>query len=155
LAVVAEEVRSLAMRSAEAARHTAEMIEQSIRDAETGVEMNQKALSNLEEIKSHVNQVSKVMTDISSTSERQQHGIAAATIALNQMERMTRQYVVNSNQSMVESEGLTKQAEAMQDTVASFRLSSNGTPDPDENHPGSDKFHIDPKLLAEAIKWDS
>jgi methyl-accepting chemotaxis protein len=153
-AVVAEEVRSLALRSAEAARHTTEMIEQSIRDAENGVVINQEAMQNLEEIKSHADLVSEVMKDITASSDSQRQGLSYATMALNQLAKMTQQYVSNSNQSLVESESLMKQAEALQDLVMTYALSSNSVIPIGEDQPNAGPMKIDPKLLAEIIKWD-
>src|SRR5206468_9584458 len=54
-AVVAEEVRNLAMRSAEAAKTTANLIEESVRNAEGGVELNAEVLRNLTAINDQVN----------------------------------------------------------------------------------------------------
>jgi methyl-accepting chemotaxis protein len=153
-AVVAEEVRNLAMRSAEAARNSGEMIAQSVRDAEAGVATNQEAMQNLEEIKSHADSVSQVMSDIASSSERQQRGVEAATMALSRLEGMIRQYVVNSNQSFVESESLTKQTEELQRLLASFSLSCNDARNPDGQLTGSGTRLVDQDQLAEAIKWD-
>jgi methyl-accepting chemotaxis protein len=153
-AVVAEEVRSLALRSAEAARHTAEMIEQSIRDAENGVAINQEAMQNLEEIKSHADLVSEVMKDITASSDSQRQGLNYATMALTQLAKMTQQYVSNSNQSLIESESLMKQAEALQDLVMTYALSSNNVVPTGEDQSNGGPMKIDPKLLAEMIKWD-
>lgn len=63
-AVVAEEVRNLAMRSAEAARDTAGLIDQALHKAGEGVAQNQEVLANLNEIVDQVHKVSEVMRDI-------------------------------------------------------------------------------------------
>ncbi len=61
-AVVAEEVRNLAMRSAEAAKNTSTLIEESVHKAEGGVSINQEVLKNLQEINEHTN---KLAADVS------------------------------------------------------------------------------------------
>jgi methyl-accepting chemotaxis protein len=157
-AVVAEEVRSLAMRSAEAARLTTDMIEASVGSAEAGVIINQEALKNLEEIKSEVNLLSKVMAEIAASSEIQRKSVADVTLAMNQLNRMTAQYVTNSNQSCASSESLSGKAEAMQDLVSAFQLNSNGTDeiwDDSDMRSQSGSARIDQKLLEEAIRWDT
>jgi methyl-accepting chemotaxis protein len=156
-AVVAEEVRSLAMRSATAARNTAGMIEESVRNAEAGVVINEEAMENLTEINSEVNLVNDVMTEISASSQQQQQGVADVMVSMNQLTRMTQQYVSNSNQSIVTSESLSRSAEAMQELVGSFLLSS-GNNSAEAEHPVENlpvgKEHIDRKLLDEAIRWE-
>jgi methyl-accepting chemotaxis protein len=157
-AVVAEEVRSLAMRSAEAARLTAEMIEAAVGNAETGVAINREAQKNLEKIKSEVNLLSKVMAEIAASSEIQRKSVADVTMAMNQLNRMTAQYVANSNRSYASSESLSGKAEAMQDMVSAFQLNPNGINevqnDLDEQSQ-SGSIHINQKLLEEAIRWDT
>ncbi len=154
-AVVADEVRSLARRSAEAARLTTEMIEGSVRNAESGVAINQEAMRNLEEINSQFKLASSVMVEIALSSEQQQKSVDNVTLAVSQLNRMTQQYVSNSNQSAAAAETLSRQAEAMQDLVNTFQLSSNATGDHVDMQSDSGQIHINPKLLEEAIRWDS
>ena len=75
-------------------------------------------------------------------------------MALSQLEGMIRQYVVNSNQSFVESESLTKQMEELQSFLASFSLSCNDVQTPDGQLPNSGTRFVDQDKLAETIKWD-
>ncbi len=154
-AVVAEEVRNLAMRSAEAARHTTEMIEASVGSAEAGVEINQEAMKNLKEVKSQVDLLSRVMVEIAASSDLQRKEVADVTIAMNQLNKMTAQYVANSNQSSVSSETLSGKAEAMQDLVASFQLNINGIQDKADQKSAANPMPVNQKLLEEAIRWDT
>jgi methyl-accepting chemotaxis protein len=155
-AIVAEEVRNLARRSAEAARHTSEMIEESMQKAEAGVEINQEVMKNLEEINSQVNLVSSVMIEIASSSEQQQKSVENATHAISQLSKMTHQYAANSKQSAVAAEALSGQAEAMQDLVTTFQLSPDGSVQNEDDVPlNPDQFHFNQNQLEEAIRWDS
>ncbi len=153
-AIVAEEVRSLARRSAEAAHHTAAMIEESVRNAEVGVTINQEAVKNLEEINAEVNLVSQVMMEIAESSEHQQKEVSELAVTMTQLDKMTQQYIANSNQSIAAAEALSGRAEAMQNVVATFQLSSNQNEDEAGEQPGSDRTRINSKLIQEAIQWD-
>src|SRR5207244_6281044 len=74
-AVVAEEVRNLAMRSAEAAKNTANLIEESVKNVEGGVALNQEVLSNLQEINGQIEKVSEVVAEIAAASDQQSQGV--------------------------------------------------------------------------------
>lgn len=154
-AIVAEEVRNLARRSADAARHTSEMIEESTRKAEAGVEINQEVMRNLEEINAQVNLVSSVMIEIASSSEQQQKSVENVTVAINQLSKMTHQYATNSGQTAVAAEALSVQAEAMQDLVTTFNLSSPGDLNGETLSSNPDEIYFDQEHLKEAIQWDS
>jgi methyl-accepting chemotaxis protein len=125
-AVVADEVRGLAMRSAQAAKHTAGMIEECVRSAEAGVSLNREALQDFEEIDSHVRQVVEMMARITAASSRQNRGVDQITAALERMDQISRQNAATSEQSAAASEELNSQAELMRELVATFRLSSDG-----------------------------
>jgi len=123
-AVVAEEVRNLAIRSAEAAKNTANLIEGSIKNAETGVGINQEVIGNLEEISGQVNKVTEVMGEIAAASDQQTQGIKQINVAVDQMNEVTQQVAANSEESASAAEELSSQAEEMKSMVGSFQLSS-------------------------------
>ncbi|MDH5591187.1 MAG: methyl-accepting chemotaxis protein, partial [Gemmatimonadota bacterium] len=125
-AVVAEEVRNLAMRSAEAAKNTAQLIEDSVKNAEGGVAINAEVLENLEEINNQVAKVSEVMGEISAASEQQSQGIDQITTAVEQMNQVTQQTAANAEESSSASEELSGQAEELKALVMSFALSAIG-----------------------------
>ena len=126
-AVVAEEVRNLAIRSAEAAKNTANLIEGSIKNAETGVGINQEVIGNLEEISAQVNKVTDVMGEIAAASDQQTQGIKQINVAVDQMNEVTQQVAANSEESASAAEELSSQAEEMTSLVRAFELSgSNG-----------------------------
>lgn len=122
-AVVAEEVRNLAMRSAEAAKNTADLIEDSVKNAEEGVSINNEVLMNLQEIDEQVNRVSEVMAEIAAASVQQSQGIEQINIAVSQMDQVTQQNAANSEESASAAEELSGQSQEMQSMVSSFQLS--------------------------------
>ncbi len=123
-AVVAEEVRNLAMRSAEAAKNTASLIEGSVNNSESGVILNQEALKNLGEISGQVKKVGSVMADIAAASEQQTQGIDQVNVIINKMNLVTQQIAANTEESASSAEELSGQAEELKSMVGSFHLSS-------------------------------
>jgi methyl-accepting chemotaxis protein len=121
-AVVAEEVRSLAQRSAEAARNTSRLIEESVKNAESGVELNGAVLKQLGEIAGQVNRVGAVMGEIAAASEQQSDGVSQINSAVEQMNGVTQGVASNSEQSAASAEELSGQAERMRELVTTFRL---------------------------------
>jgi methyl-accepting chemotaxis protein len=127
-AVVAEEVRNLAMRSAEAAKTTANLIEESVKNAEGGVAINQEVLTNLEEINQQVRKVSDVMAEMAAASDQQSEGIDQITTAVEQMNLLTQQTAANSEESASAAEELAGQAEEMKKVLSHYRLNLSPAP---------------------------
>jgi methyl-accepting chemotaxis protein len=123
-AVVAEEVRNLAMRSAEAAKNTANLIEESVKNSESGVALNQEVLKNLNDINNQVKEVGAVMSEIAEASEQQTHGVEQVNSVINQMNIVTQQVAANAEESASGAEELSGQAEELKSMVRAFRLSS-------------------------------
>ena len=121
-AVVAEEVRNLAMRSAEAAKNTSSLIEESVKNAESGVSINHEVLTNLGEINDQVNKVSEVMAEIASASDQQSQGIDQVTKSVEQMSDITQQNAANSEESAAAALELNNLALQMQKMVDTFEL---------------------------------
>jgi hypothetical protein len=86
--VVADEVRNLAMRSAAAAKNTAQLLEESSQNANAGVAINHEVLINLEEINGQVNKVSMVMQEITLASEKQPPASLWPSIGLGEYSRL-------------------------------------------------------------------
>ncbi|MFT3745135.1 MAG: methyl-accepting chemotaxis protein [Pyrinomonadaceae bacterium] len=122
-AVVAEEVRNLAMRSAEAAKTTAELIEESVKNTEEGVTYNAEVQQNLEEINRQVEKVNIVVTEIAAASEQQSQGIEQITVAVEQMNGATQQAAANSEESASAAEELSGQSQEMLSLIGEFNLS--------------------------------
>ena len=125
-AVVAEEVRNLAMRSAEAAKNTANLIEGSVKNAEEGVAVNQEVMKNLQDINAQVNKVSEVMSEIAAASNEQTQGIEQINQAVGQMDQVTQQNAATSEESASAAQELTSQAAEMKRMVGDFKLDGNG-----------------------------
>ena len=123
-AVVADEVRNLALRSADAAKNTAELIEQSVRSSESGVALNREVLQNLNDIHEQVKKVGSVMTQIAAASEQQNQGVTQVNHVIHQMNTMTQQIALNAEESASGAEELSGQAGELKNMVFAFRLSS-------------------------------
>ena len=138
-AVVAEEVRNLAMRSAEAARNTASLIQEAVQNADAGVSINQEVLSNLEDINQHVFRVSEVMSEIATASQQQEQGVGQIRLALDTMNSLTQSVAASAEESASASEELSAQATEMQSLVATFDLGggSAGRRAPTKGRPAS------------------
>ncbi len=122
-AVVAEEVRNLAMRSAEAAKTTAQLIQESVGNAEGGVTLNAEVMEHLNEIAKQVVQVSEVMEEVASAADQQSMGLDQVNLAVEQMNQTTQQTAANAEESSSASEELTSQAEELRGLVSAYRLS--------------------------------
>ncbi len=126
-AVVAEEVRNLAMRSAEAAKNTANLIEESVKNSESGVALNQEVLVNLKEINDQVKKVGAVMAEIAEASEQQTHGVEQVNSVINQMNIVTQQVAANAQESASGAEELSGQADELKGMVHAFKLTDNAS----------------------------
>jgi methyl-accepting chemotaxis protein len=125
-AVVAEEVRALALRSAEAARTTADQIEESVKNATAGVTLNGEVLARLDEINAEVERVSNVMGEIAAAGVQQADGISQITEAVTQMNSVTQQVAASAEESASASVELESQAQSMQALADSFVLDDTG-----------------------------
>jgi methyl-accepting chemotaxis protein len=121
-AVVAQEVRSLSARSADAARSTARLIEEARRSAVDGATIAQ--------------QVSSVMDDIATASERQREGVEQIRIAMEQVNHATQGIAASSEESAAAAQELQSQAEELRGLVGGFRL-THTTHDAHASHAAS------------------
>jgi methyl-accepting chemotaxis protein len=121
-AVVAEEVRSLAQRSAEAAKSTAELIEGSVKNAEAGVRLSDEVARQLQDIVGGSEKVNDIVAEIAAASAEQAKGIGQINTAISQINQITQQNAANSEQSAAAAEELSAQAGQLADMVGRFRL---------------------------------
>jgi methyl-accepting chemotaxis protein len=124
-AVVAEEVRNLAMRSAEAAKNTSGLIEEAVRNSENGVVINDEVLKNFQEITERINKVSQVVAEIAAASDQQDQGISQVNRAVEQMNQLTQQNAANAEESASAAQEMSSQSEEMRSMVATFRLTGS------------------------------
>jgi len=121
-AVVAGEVRSLAQRSAEAAREIKQLIGSSVDKVETGSRLVGDAGSTMTEIVASVQRVSDIIGEISAASREQSSGIAQVNSAVADLDRMTQQNAALVEQSAAAAHSLEDQARRLTQVVATFRL---------------------------------
>jgi methyl-accepting chemotaxis protein len=124
-AVVAEEVRNLAMRSAEAAKNTATLIEGAVKNADQGVQINTEVIANLGEISELVGRVRNVIGEISSASDQQDRSVSQISSAVEQMNAVTQHTAANAEESASAASELSGQAEELRRMVSGFRLDRN------------------------------
>jgi methyl-accepting chemotaxis protein len=147
-AVVAEEVRNLAMRSAEAAKNTANLIEGSVKNSEGGVALNQEVLKNLGDISSQVKKVGVVMAEIAEASEQQTLGVDQVNTVIGRMSLVTQQIASNAEESASGAEELSKQADDFKTMVYRFRLSGKN------GRGGTVSAGVSGKMLSAPMKTD-
>jgi methyl-accepting chemotaxis protein len=138
-AVVAEEVRNLAMRCAEAAKNTATLIEESVNNAEGGVQINREVIQNLDEIQSNVHQVADVINRIAAASEQQSQGATQITTAIEQMNVLTQQLASSAEESAASGEHLSNEARNMHEMIGQFRLTKSSVSVPTQHNPAKSK----------------
>jgi len=110
-AVVAEEVRNLAQRSAQAARDTATLIESSIARASAGTEKVQVVSASITGITTSVTTAKSLVDEVSVASREQSQGIDQVSQAISQMERVTQTTAATAEESAAASEELNAHAE--------------------------------------------
>ena len=124
-AVVAAEVRSLAQRSAEAAREIKGLIATSVERVEQGTAQVDEAGATMSEVVASIARVTLIMAEISTASREQSAGVAQVSQAVTQMDRTTQQNAAMVEQSAAAAESLRGQAQELVQLVASFRLSDD------------------------------
>jgi methyl-accepting chemotaxis protein len=125
-AVVAEEVRNLAQRSAQAAKDTTAIIESNIELSAKGVSVAGRVREALTEITHQANKVNELMNEISAASHEQAQGIEQVSKAMTQIETVTQQNAANAEESASASEELNAQADSMRKVVQELSELVNG-----------------------------
>jgi methyl-accepting chemotaxis protein len=121
-AVVASEVRSLAQRSAGAAKEIKSLIGASVERVETGARQVAEAGETMREIESSVERVTAIISEISAASAEQSSGIGQVSGAVSHLETMTQQNAALVEQSAAAAESLRAQAAGLNTLVGTFRL---------------------------------
>ncbi len=121
-AVVAGEVRSLAGRSAEAAREIKTLIGASVEKVESGVRLVESAGTTMGDIVGSVQRVSDIIGEITAATAEQSSGIGLVNGAVTQLDEMTQQNAALVEESAAAAESLKDQATRLAETVRSFRL---------------------------------
>ncbi|MFH1060615.1 MAG: methyl-accepting chemotaxis protein [Pseudomonadota bacterium] len=117
-AVVAEEVRNLAMRAAEAAKNTTGLIEEILNRVRQGSELANRTNADFGEVTTSAVKVAELVAEIAAASHEQSQGIEQVNKATTEMDKVTQQNAANAEESAAASEELSAQAETMHSFVA-------------------------------------
>jgi len=121
-AVVAEEVRNLASKSADAAKDTGDMIQNSMEKAELGSRIAGETAVSLKEIVTGINESSQMITEIAQKSESQSMGIEQINVAVDQVAQVVQQNSATAQESAASSEEMSGQSEVLQNLITQFKL---------------------------------
>jgi methyl-accepting chemotaxis protein len=121
-AVVASEVRSLAQRSAAAAREIKELIGDSVDKVDSGSKLVQQAGSTMDEVVASVQRVTDIVGEISAAGQQQSAGIEEVNRAIAQMDEVTQQNAALVEQAAAAATSLQEQAAKLAQTVSVFKL---------------------------------
>jgi len=124
-AVVASEVRSLAQRSAGAAREIKDLIAESVERVRSGTELVGVAGATMTEVVESIHRVNGIMGDISSASDEQSRGIDQVNQTVSQIDEATQQNAALVEQATAAAQSLEDQAQALKASVAVFRIETH------------------------------
>ena len=124
-AVVASEVRSLAQRSAAAAKEIKTLIDASVEKVASGTQLVGNAGATMTEIVDSVQRVTDIIGEIRSATSEQSQGIAQVNTAVNQLDQMTQQNSALVEQSAAAADSLREQAMKLTQVVALFRVNGS------------------------------
>ena len=141
-AVVASEVRSLAQRSAGAAREIKGLIDESVRQVGAGSDLVRQAGDTMREIVESIDRVNALVGEIAGASVQQEEGIAQVNLAIAEMDGATQQNAALVEQAAAAAAAMDAQARRLGEVFSVFRVSQG-------SEPGVDlKRALTPELLA-------
>jgi methyl-accepting chemotaxis protein len=146
-AVVASEVRSLAGRSAEAAKEIKSLISASVERVEQGTALVDQAGVTMTEVVSSIRRVTDIMGEISAASTEQSAGVSQVGEAVSQMDQVTQQNAALVEESAAAAESLKTQAQQLVQTVAVFKLGQGS-----ENYAAAPLAHAAPARHQPAVE---
>jgi methyl-accepting chemotaxis protein len=126
-AVVASEVRSLAQRSAQAAREIKSLIGESVEKVEAGNRLVSDAGETMQEIVAQVKRVTTLIGEITSSTQEESSGIGQVNQAVAHLDQMTQQNAALVEQSAAAAESLSEQADRLQQALGAFKLGEDQT----------------------------
>ncbi len=124
-AVVASEVRSLAQRSASAAKEIKDLIGDSVAKVDQGSKLVDEAGKTMDEIVTSVQHVADIMSEITAASQEQSAGIEQVNLAITQMDEMTQQNAALVEQAAAAAESMEEQSAELAKSVDVFKLNQN------------------------------
>ena len=142
--VVAEAVRNLAHRSADAAKNIKTLIEVTSNNVTQGVTVVSEAEKNMQEIVTGSGNVSQLMDDIFTSTSEQEKGISQITLALSELERVTQSNVTMAEELNGSSDVLRNQVSELQARTRNFRLEKGYQVESTPSHAAPLSFHSRP-----------
>ena len=121
-AVVAEEVRSLAAKSAEAAKNTESLIADSVEKAELGSRIADDTAASLTEIVSGIGESNRLVIEIAKSSEEQSEGISEINRGINQVAQVTKQNSATATESAATSQEMNGQSAVLEELISRVNL---------------------------------
>ena len=149
-AVVASEVRSLAQRSAAAAKEIKTLIDASVEKVASGTQLVGNAGATMTEIVDSVQRVTDIIGEIRSATSEQSQGIAQVNTAVNQLDQMTQQNSALVEQSAAAADSLREQAMKLTQVVALFRVNGSTSAPTPASRPAPAPRAVAPAVRATA-----
>ncbi|ACS87615.1 methyl-accepting chemotaxis protein [Musicola paradisiaca] len=144
-AVVAGEVRSLAQRSASAAKEIKTLIDDSVNKVETGSHLVTEAGTTIDELVGQARQVATLIGDIGVTTQEQESGITQINDAVNQLDQVTQQNAALVEESASAADSLSDQAAKLVELMSSFKIQNLASPrvaQPTQRNPLANKLAL-------------
>ncbi len=145
-AVVAEEVRNLAGKSADAAKNTTALIEDSVSSINEGVELAQITAQDLISVVDTVETTTNVISDITKATSEQSTSLEQVTIGLSQISTVVQANSATSEESAAAAEELSSQANLLKELIARFNLGNDI-----RNAAKQRSFHLDAQMPAKHV----
>jgi methyl-accepting chemotaxis protein len=125
-AVVAEEVRNLAVRSADAVKETTKIVEDSARNMEDGLKSAETTATQLDEIVQGSTKVADLLGEIAVASDEQAQGVQQINGGLEQIDQVTQSNTASAEEGAAASEELSAQSKQLMALITRFRLRNSG-----------------------------
>ncbi|MBI5582936.1 MAG: methyl-accepting chemotaxis protein, partial [Deltaproteobacteria bacterium] len=149
-AVVAGEVRNLAMRAADAAKNTATLIEESVKKIKSGTEIVERTNQAFGQVNQEAKKIEQLVSEIAAASQEQAQGIEQTNKAIAEMNKIVQSNAASAEESAAASEEMFGQAEFMKRTVSDLSLLIEGVKGGGKN--GSRKPTADAPALPPTLK---
>jgi len=152
-AVVANEVRNLAQRSAQAAKETATKIEGSLARTKQGVQLSEQVAQGLQSIVLQIREMDKLMSEIAAATKEQSTGIGQVSQAVGQMDSVTQSNVASAEESASVAAELKAQSLDLQEAVSELQrlLEGKETKNSGKNEPPDFQPSMTPQARSRLV----